>query len=390
MKKCEVIIVGAGPAGSTAAYLLSNWGHQVFLFDKANFPRKKLCGGILTDKNLVLMNRIFNDSFENLRDKNIIDFWADEFEVWLEDKQIIKGEQAYKSCLVKREFFDEYLLKQAKTAGTKVFEGKTISKINPQKKEIITDEGISFVGEYIIGADGVNSVIRNDLIEANKLGCTKDKWHNNLAMALEVSIERDEVELKQNCPVLHLGIVNWGYGWIFPNSDKYVVGIGGLISKNKNFREVMYDYLNFLNISEIDCKIQGHPVPYGNFINKPVSENILLAGDAAGLVDAMTAEGIFYAQRSGELAAHAINNDSSKSKKNVGDNYCNKLSQYIIPEISASKWLRSLFYFGPECIRYPLIKFLLNLCSDKLIDVIHGHRSYKLLKKIKREVHTEI
>ena len=78
----DVIIVGGGPAGSTAGYLLCNFGFNVIIIDKSNFPRRKLCGGLISYKTLKLLDRIFGETESSLRTKHILNFQSDHYEVF--------------------------------------------------------------------------------------------------------------------------------------------------------------------------------------------------------------------------------------------------------------------------------------------------------------------
>jgi len=90
--------------------------------------------------------------------------------------------------------------------------------------------------------------------------------------------------------------VKWGYSWIFPNKDRFVVGIGGLIDKNGNLKESLKLMLSDFFPNFKLRKIMGHTIPFGNFIEKPCYENVLLVGDAGGITNPASGEGIFSAQ----------------------------------------------------------------------------------------------
>lgn len=105
-----------------------------------------------------------------------------------------------------------------------------------------------------------------------------------MAVAVEGIISRKDTALKLDYPVIHYGIINWGYGWIFPKRDVLVVGIVGLKNKNGNFNNIFEDYLNMLKIDIENVEYNGWPLPYGNYITNPVFKKTFLAGDAAGVI----------------------------------------------------------------------------------------------------------
>jgi flavin-dependent dehydrogenase len=127
-------------------------------------------------------------------------------------------------------------------------------------------------------------------------------------------------------------------------------------------------------------RIAGHPIPYGNFLRKPVSENFLLVGDAAGFVDPITGEGIFYAQRSAELAAWAIR-ECAHNNRDLETSYLHLLRRHIYPELVYAKKARLPIFTVFERFHYYPAKILLNMTNTKAIELVHGIRTYKGFKK---------
>ncbi|MEP5008559.1 MAG: geranylgeranyl reductase, partial [Roseobacter sp.] len=104
---------------------------------------------------------------------------------------------------------------------------------------------------------------------------------------------------------IDLGAANWGYGWSFPKRQSTTIGIGGLHAENPDMKARFSAYLSTLGIDPEQVKVKGHYLPFGAFRKTPGRGHILLAGDAAGLVDPITGEGIAFAMKSGQLAAQA-------------------------------------------------------------------------------------
>ncbi|MFB6187733.1 MAG: NAD(P)/FAD-dependent oxidoreductase, partial [Halobacteriaceae archaeon] len=249
--------------------------------------------------------------------------------------------------------------------------------------EVVTKGGYQFSANYIIGADGATSRVRQELSDKGIVDTSN--WNKNLAIAAEAYIPREEVDIDVDYPLLHFGVLNWGYGWVFPNTDRLLVGVGGLNRKNKKgFREILGINLD----PEI---VKGHPIPFGNYINSPAYNNILLIGDAAGTVDAITGEGIFYAQRSGELAAWAIKqSESSIDDHKPSEYYISHLEDHIHPELRDSKRTRLFIWGGPQYPRYLAMKAWFSLFSEPSVELVHGIRIYNLLRKKGHEVHESI
>jgi flavin-dependent dehydrogenase len=268
-----------------------------------------------------------------------------------------------------------------------VIEGEKVSAISLSTGGVVTSKGGIFKAKFIIGADGANSTVRKELFLKRKTDTYN--WQHNLGTAFETFIDRDKTREDFDHPKLFLGFVNWGYSWIFPNKDKLVVGLGGLNRANKgNFLDLWHNFLAGLKLDSGMSKIVGHPFPYGNFLLRPVRNNVVLVGDAAGFVDPLTAEGIFYAQRSAELASWAIY-ESVSHKKNLETSYRQLLQKYVYPELVNAKRLRWLVFSGlnpklPHCQSYG-IKILLKVLDKKLTDLVHGNRTYRWLRQT--EVH---
>lgn len=376
----DVVIVGGGPGGSTTAYLLSKFGFHVLVIDKENFPRPKLCGGLLTYKTFRLLNRVFGETESSLTDKHILNFRADHYEVFYKDKPMVNKHSEIPFLFVDRKIYDSFLLDKAREAGAEIIEGEKVQAADLSTMEVVTSTGKRFSSRFIVGADGVNSVIRKELFSAGRVDA--HDWKRNLATGLEVFVNRDETTKAIDHPMVFFGFVRWGYSWVFPNKDVLVVGSGGLNTTNRSdFLKSFHDFLSSLNLNEGRVsRIAGHPVPYGNFLQRPVSESFLLVGDAAGFADPVTGEGIFYAQRSAELAAWAIR-ECAHNNRNLETSYLHLLHRHIYPELVYAKKARLPIFTFLERFGYYPIKMLLDIMDKQAIELVHGLRTYKGFQK---------
>lgn len=143
-------------------------------------------------------------------------------------------------------------------------------------------------------------------------------------------IDKADLKRKIKNTSIFYGFLNWGYSWVFIKNDKLIVGLGGLNRANKgNLLKSFQNLIDFLGINQKKISnIKGHPIPFGNFILKPVYENTVLVGDAAGLADPLTGEGIYYAQKSAELASFAIY-QSLYNKKDFKTTYISLLKKHF-------------------------------------------------------------
>ncbi len=149
--------------------------------------------------------------------------------------------------------------------------------------------------------------------------------------------------IEKNIIYLYFGYIKNGYAWIFPNMDKSIIGIGDLLKdiNNDNINDMFIDFLISLRFDKktIDSfikKIRGHPIPFGNYIEKPIYKKTILIGDAAGFVNSITGEGIYYAHKSAEIAANAILKDYT-DEGNLEEDYISNLNLLLLPELFNSK-----------------------------------------------------
>jgi geranylgeranyl reductase family protein len=393
----DVVIVGAGPAGSTAAYILSQKGYNILLLDKEHFPRKKLCGGCLTAKTLWQLKRVFNETEESLTKNNIINFKSFRFDVRYKTKVLVSPISPLSYYFVDRQVYDAFLLQKAKAAGAEVSEGEKVTdmgvapltvycpgnenKVFPGELTLTTSRERLIKTKFIIGADGANSIVRTKLLREKKINGSR--WHRNLAYCLEIFIPRKGDHETLEFPILSFGYLRYGYSWIFPNKDRLVVGIGGLERKNKDLPGKFEKFLSDYNLGGIDSyKIQGYPLPFGNSLSTPFYRNILLVGDAAGLVDPMLGEGIYQAHKSGELAAKAIIDTlENRTHGGPGVNYLDSLQKHLFTEFIYARRFR-WFLYNPlsHMLNFRHIK-LMDRYFGKLSEVVHGSRTYKWFKK---------
>ena len=280
----DAIVVGAGPAGSMAAYVAAKLGLKVLVIDRFRFPRVKPCGGGLTQKSVTLLRAMGINPEPAIRDscnKVIITNYAGSF--LLTDKEPIIS-------VVSRDEFDNYLLTNALNEGVDYLVDRVIKVNVSNDRAVVTGLNDVYVGNYVIAADGANSII------ARQIG---NDIRKNTAIAF-MSIARGDF-LNDLC-IIDMTRIRWGYSWVFPRSNnEYDVGIGSI--HWGNYRTQLTRYINELGMRE--GVILGHPIPIRPR-NILTSKRVVLVGDAGGFADPTTGEGIFYAMYTGVLAALAL------------------------------------------------------------------------------------
>ncbi len=375
----DVIIVGAGPAGSTAGYVLSSYGFKVLIIDKSRFPRKKLCAGCLTYKTIQLLQNVYGESISSFKERSIIEFESNLYEITYRDKTILKRDYSQPFYFVDRTAYDDFCLAKARIVGAEVIEGESVVSYDVLKNEIKTSTGRRLRAKVIIGADGANSVIRRTFLT----GLFNQRvWDMNMATALEVFVDRSYVNKDIDHPIILFGFIGYGYSWIFPNRERLLIGSCGLNWVNrKRFMDSFNNLLSFIKIKRLnDIKIESHILPCGGFLEKPVFGNTILIGDAAGFTDPLLGEGIYYAQRSGELAAHAIYR-SLKNGENLEGVYLRSLQETVFPDFVYALKLRRLLFRYLNKSQFLPLKILLRIFGDIPVEVVHGIRTYKWFRR---------
>ncbi|HEY4413045.1 MAG TPA: geranylgeranyl reductase family protein [Gaiellaceae bacterium] len=271
----DVAVIGAGPAGSTAAYRLARAGARVLLVDKARFPRDKPCGGGVTARAARLLpfsiDPVVEDVIERVECR--LDF-GPRFE---------RRAHAPLAYMTQRRRLDHFLLEQAAAAGADVRQGVTVDA-----RELDAD--------VVICADGCNGT------SAKRLGLAPDVVHG---VALEANYPRDERYARTM--VLEIASVPGGYGWIFPKADHVNVGVGGWASEGPRLRVHLRRMCEAYGIDpDAAADTRGYRLPMRRAGTPLVRGNAAAIGDAAGLVDPFSGDGMYEAFYSAKLVAEAV------------------------------------------------------------------------------------
>lgn len=302
----KVIIVGGGPAGSSCAWKLKEYGIDCLILDKQKFPRTKLCAGWITPWVIIDLKIKVNDYPYGIREFN-------RFNIHIFNKEVALKVHQY---AIRRYEFDSWLLQRSGAA------------INTHEVEDIRKDGDYYViddqyrCEYLVGAGGTHCPVYRTFFKQ-----INPRAKDRLVMTLEEEFSYDYHDV--NCHLWFLYNKLPGYSWYVPKSEGYLnIGIGGFLEKLKaNNDDIKNQWQSFTKELERLSLVKDHHFDakgYSYYIRNAVDsvqiDNIFLIGDAAGLATKDMGEGIGPAVKSGILAAEAITSGKKLSLNSVKKN----------------------------------------------------------------------
>lgn len=291
--KYDVAIIGGGPAGSSLGNLLQKASISCCIIDKEKFPRDKLCGGLITRKTMINISR----NFEELDLDAIGGVLTNEVSLYYNNECISEVNANIEFLLVDRINLDNELVNQYKKAGGVLFDNTKILEIAYNDNCILLQDGRKIYYRVLVGADGVYSKVRKYV----------DVDYKPDGFCIEVSVDKKDLDYIGSRMQIYFGVVEDGYGWVFHKKDKCVIGFGVMIKNNSvNYSELFAKFCKQIGLDVNKCKIKSMHIPYGRYVNVPIKDNVLLIGDAAGLVDPISGEGLYYATQSAEMAYKTI------------------------------------------------------------------------------------
>lgn len=319
----DIVVVGAGPSGSTAAKTIAEQGINVLLVDKDHFPRNKPCGGGLPIRTV--------EKIPYLRELQSIESYSYGgyiYSVTSKNKvKIQKTEPVI--AMVQRSKFDYELVQLAIEKGAVFKDNKKLIDINIQDNyaNLIFNDSTTITTNIVIGSDGYQS------ITARKTNLAPSTIERGICILDEIPMNKEEIErfyTQDHLCYIYSKIKGIrGYGWVFPKKDHVNIGIASyntkaqLEQKNTTLKQIYTDYLTILKENNIIPQTVQNTTMKGGLLPiqplpKTYMDHLLLCGDAAGLINPISGEGIYYAIVSGtlagETAAEAIRKQDTSEK----------------------------------------------------------------------------
>jgi geranylgeranyl reductase family protein len=319
----DVAVVGAGPAGLAAASVAAAAGARTIVLERAEHPRYKTCGGgLIGASRAAAAGLIEVPSRDEVRSVTMT----------------LRGRQEFTRAsaepflaMVARDEFDAALLKRAVENGAHVRQRAQVRAVDQADGHatVRLADGDVIAARAVIGADGSSGVT------ARHVGARFDQV--DLGLELEIAVPEDVAARWAGRVLLDWGHIPASYGWVFPKGDRLTVGVIAARGQGDATKAYLRDFVGRLGLSGFGvlhdsghltrCRADDSPLRRGR---------VIVAGDAAGLLEPWTREGISFALRSGALAgAHAVKNDL--------DGYVAAVNATLVPDMRAGRALLSAF-----------------------------------------------
>jgi geranylgeranyl reductase family protein len=363
--RCEVAVVGGGPSGASAAHQLASEGVDVVLLERERLPRYKVCGGGLVHR----VRQYLPSEVDAAVERHCADA---ELNLLRYGYHVVARRDEPIVSMVMRDRFDALLVKSAERVGAKVVMPCEVTGLDRRGDEVLLNTSAGVLSaRFVVAADGARG----------RLACF-DGWDDTRQMApaleWEVSVGPEIFERFKHRARFDIGAVAGGYGWVFPKREHLSVGAGVLRNSSRgrrNLKQALRDYLAAIGVTPIvAARKHGYVIPL-----TPrrclARQNLLLVGDAAGLADPLTGEGISHAVVSGRLAGQAIAAEALRPEC-VEARYQESLDRAVLGELRAARTLAKLLY-GAPAVAASLFRHRGERITERVVDIFMGERGYR-------------
>ncbi|HET9382095.1 MAG TPA: geranylgeranyl reductase family protein [Streptomyces sp.] len=350
----DVVVVGAGPAGASAAYAVAVTGRRVLLLEKARLPRYKTCGGGIIGPS----RDSLPPGFElPLRDRvHAVTFSSNgRFSRTRRSRQMLFG-------LINRSEFDHQLVEHAQKAGAELRTGVTVQRVEqhgsavPDRRTVavVLQGGETLLARAVVGADGSASRI------GAHVGVKLDQV--DLGLEAEIPVPATVAEDWKGRVLIDWGPMPGSYGWVFPKGDTLTVGVISARGEGAATKRYLEDFIGRLGLAGFEPSVSSGHLTRCRADDSPLSRGrVLVCGDAAGLLEPWTREGISFALRSGRLAGEwavrvAEAHDAVDARRQAL-NYAFAVKAGLGVEMSVGKRMLTLFARRPGILHAVLTGF---------------------------------
>ncbi len=318
----DVLVIGAGPAGATAAYWLASWGFSVLMIERHSLPRYKPCGGALTQRTLQWL--------QPLDVSQVLEAWVTTLVLQSPDGD--RFTVTFPRPLIAttmRDKLDTFLVDTALAIGAKIRTKEPVLRCeqHPERVEVITSKG-NYAARVLVGADGANSMVANQLNLKPK----------RRAFSLVAELPPHALDRWMGGIHLHFPLGLSGYAWCFPKGNHLSAGLYTLRSHLPNWRPWLDRYLTDLALQDNcqEMEVRGHPIPLADRHTEFHKGAVLIVGDAAGLADPFTGEGIAWAVRSARMASIFVRLFLEHEETDALEEYTQAVRKEILPEMAVA------------------------------------------------------
>jgi geranylgeranyl reductase family protein len=360
----DVIIAGAGPAGSTCARACSKAGLRTLLLERDAFPRPKPCGGALSERGLSHLGFPLPPELVER------ECFGARVHYGPYTAEVRKNYRI--AVMVSREKFDHFLADQAVNAGAILNQGEPVQEVvvHRDRVEVVTDRE-RYEARCLVGADGANSVVGRTIRPMFP--------RDEISAALVGAFPADDREIDTRLGGLldmYFGVTPMGYGWVFPHKGHYLVGVLGEAAEFDAPQNVFSAFAASVGLPV--TRPQGHTIPWGGIPRTVIGPRILLAGDAAGFADPFHGEGMASAILSGKLAAQAVV-EGIGGRKDTLMWYQRECDRLIVREMRIALWMARMRERYTKL--YLTIFFSDKEALDRYLDIPAGRTDYVQFRK---------
>jgi geranylgeranyl reductase family protein len=358
----DVAVVGAGPAGCAAAWHLARAGARVVVLEKAVPPRYKACGGGLVGKALPHLPEGAADAIQRRCHTATLTLPGGLTFQTRRDTPLV--------CTTMRADLDGRMAELAVKAGAELRAGAPVTGLEgvPGGKRLSTPRG-AVRARYVIAADGAGG-------PTARLAGWDEAPELIPAVEHEVRVAPEALAQWGDVCRFDYGVVPSGYAWVFPKGDHLSAGVLTTRRGRTDLNGAVARYLEDLGIAALGVERHGHRIPVRPRPGPLARGRVLLTGDAAGLADPLTLEGISFALQSGRMAAEAL--IETELAGHAAALYQRRMADTVLAELHAAAWFARLLYDHPRAAGWGFTWLGREGC-DGVAAVMAGEITYREL-----------